>query len=72
MTTGERRAELLESVARHERKLDRAVADLKDAVRRPVVARLRGRIADNPTTWIVAALLLGCWLGGGGNRSEET
>jgi hypothetical protein len=70
MTSEERRAELLESVARHERELDRAVADFKEAVRRPVLVRLRGQIAEHPLPWIVGALLIGCWLGSGGNRRE--
>lgn len=72
MTTEERRAEILESVARHERELDRAVADLKEAVRRPVLARLRHQIADHPTPWIVGALLLGLWLGSDSDRREES
>jgi hypothetical protein len=71
MTTEERRAELLESVARHERELDRAVADFKEAVRRPPLARVRSHIADHPLPWIVGALLIGCWLGSDGNRRED-
>ena len=71
MTTEERRAELLDAVARHERELDRAVADLKDAVRRPLVARVRGQISDHPLPWILSALLVGCWLGSGGRRQED-
>lgn len=72
MTTEERRVELLESVARHERELDRAVADLKEVVRRPVLAHVRQRIADDPTPWILGALLVGCWLGGAGQRREDS
>lgn len=71
MTTEERKAELLDAVARHERDLDRAVADLKDAVRRPLVTRVRGQISDHPLPWILSALLVGCWLGSGGQRQEE-
>jgi hypothetical protein len=71
MTTEERRAELLDSVARHERELDRAVADLKDAVRRPLVTRVRVQISDHPLPWILSALLIGCWLGSGGKRQED-
>ncbi|MBX3024154.1 hypothetical protein KF840_04510 [bacterium] len=72
MTTEERRVELLASVARHERELDRAVAELKDAVRRPLLAHVRERIADDPAPWILGALLLGCWLGGAGQRREDS
>ncbi|HSP98126.1 MAG TPA: hypothetical protein VL049_12925 [Candidatus Dormibacteraeota bacterium] len=71
MTTEERRAELLDAVARHERELDSAVADLKDAVRRPLVTRVRGQIGDHPLPWILSALLIGCWLGSGGKRQED-
>jgi hypothetical protein len=71
MTTEERRAELLDAVARHEHDLDRAVADLKDAVRRPLVTRVRGQISDHPLPWILSALLVGCWLGSGGKRQED-
>lgn len=71
MTTEERRAEILESVARHERELDRAVRDLKEAVRRPVAARLRHQIADHPTLWIAGALLLGFWLGSDSNGRKS-
>ncbi len=71
MTTEERRAELLDSVARHERELDRAVEDLKDAVRRPLVTRVRGQIVEHPLPWILSAVLIGCWLGSRGHRRWE-
>jgi hypothetical protein len=73
MTTEERRAELLDAVARHERELDRAVADLKEAVRRPLATRVRGQIGAHPLPWFATALLLGCWLGSRrDDRSEDT
>lgn len=70
MTTEERRTELLHAVAQHERELDRAVSDLKEAVRRPLVTRVRGRIVEHPLPWILSALLIGCWIGSSGRRED--
>ena len=68
MTTEERRAELIDSVARHEQELEHAVEDLKEAVSRPLVTRVRGQIIDHPLPWILSAVLVGCWLGSRGRN----
>lgn len=61
MSDMETRQELLVAAARHERELERAVVDLKQAVRRPFA--IGERVGQNPLPWLFGALLVGLWLG---------
>lgn len=65
MTDGDRREVLVQSVERDEAELERALADLKRAVRRPfaLADQVGERIGENPVPWIVSSLLVGLWLG---------
>lgn len=73
MTTEDQRAELVAQTERHERELERAVADLKGAVRRPfaVATRVREQVDAHPLPWMLSALLVGIWLGSRGRRKED-
>lgn len=61
MTGSEERAQLEEQVERSEQDLRAAVEDLKDAVSRPF--RVVEQLAENPTPWLLAGVLVGVWLG---------
>ena len=61
MTGYEEREQIEEEVERSEQELRAAVEDLKDAVARPF--RMVEHLADNPTPWLLAGLLVGVWLG---------
>ena len=72
MTDVERRHELVESVERHEQELEVALADLKQAVRRPFALAndVRDKITAQPLPWILSSVLLGLWLGTRGGSSN--
>jgi len=69
----ETRQQLLESVARDEQELERAIGDLKQAVQRPfeVGERVRAHISAHPIPWLVGGLLIGLWLGGRNGRTHR-
>jgi hypothetical protein len=72
MSDLETRRQLLQAAARDEHELERAIGDLKRAVRRPfdVGARLRAHIHAHPVAWLIGSLLLGLWLGSPNGRSS--
>lgn len=65
MSDMETRQQLLETAARHEQELERAIGDLKHAVHRPFEAgeRVREHITAHPIPWLVGSVLIGLWLG---------
>ena len=63
------RQELLEQAARHEQELERALGDLKHAVKRPFA--LGERVAQHPLPWLMGALLIGLWLGARNHHHER-
>lgn len=61
MSDMEARQELLAAAARHEQELERAVVELKHAVRRPFA--IGEHVARHPLPWLFGAALVGLWLG---------
>jgi hypothetical protein len=58
---GQAREEMLAAAARHEEELERALVDLKHAVKRPFA--IGERLAQHPLPWLIGAVLVGLWLG---------
>jgi hypothetical protein len=60
-----KREELLRKVDADEHELQVAVADLEEAVRRPlaITEQIGGRIAEHPVAWLMGSVLFGVWLG---------
>jgi hypothetical protein len=61
MSDMETRQEMLTAAARHEQELERALVDLKQAVRRPFA--IGERVGQHPLPWLFGAILVGFWLG---------
>jgi hypothetical protein len=68
MSDMEARQELLAAAALHEQELERAVVELKQAVRRPFA--IGERIGQHPLPWLFGAVLVGLWLGSRNNRGR--
>jgi hypothetical protein len=68
MSDMDTRQELLAAAAIHEQELERALVDLKQAVKRPF--RLGDRIAQHPLPWLFGSLLIGLWLGTRNGRNS--
>lgn len=65
LTADEKRQQMLAATERDEHELEAAVADLQQALRRPlaVAERVQRHIATDAHTWLAASALVGFWLG---------
>lgn len=63
-----RREELVAAAERDEAEVERALGDLKRAVRRPFGSGHVGeQLASHPLSWLAASLLIGVWMGSRSN-----
>jgi hypothetical protein len=69
MNGAQRREELVAAAERDEAEVERALGDLKRAVRRPFASSgdLGEQLASHPLSWLAASLLIGLWMGGRSN-----